>query len=89
MTRVVVTGMGIVSSIGNNVQEVLSSFHAGKSGITRAAKYAELGFRSRCRVRRRLSPKLLSIDAPCVSMVAERPGSCCAGSGHPRQRAGA
>ena len=46
MTRVVVTGMGIVSSIGNNVQEVLSNLHAGKSGVTRAAKYAELGFRS-------------------------------------------
>ena len=46
MTRVVVTGMGIVSSIGNNVQEVLSSLHAGRSGVTSAPKYAELGFRS-------------------------------------------
>jgi 3-oxoacyl-[acyl-carrier-protein] synthase-1 len=46
MTRVVVTGMGIVSSIGSNVQEVTASLHAGKSGITRAAKFAELGFRS-------------------------------------------
>jgi 3-oxoacyl-[acyl-carrier-protein] synthase-1 len=46
MRRVVVTGMGIVSSIGNNTQEVLSSLHAGRSGISRAEKYAELGFRS-------------------------------------------
>ena len=46
MRRVVVTGMGIVSSIGNNTQEVLSSLHEAKSGITRADKYAELGFRS-------------------------------------------
>ena len=46
MRRVVVTGMGIVSSIGSNVQEVTASLHAGKSGITRAAKFAELGFRS-------------------------------------------
>jgi len=46
MRRVVVTGMGIVSSIGNNTQEVLSSLHEAKSGITRSAKYAELGFRS-------------------------------------------
>src|ERR1700677_1514393 len=46
MRRVVVTGMGIVSSIGNNTQEVLASLHSGRSGITRAAKYAELGFRS-------------------------------------------
>ena len=46
MRRVVVTGMGIVSSIGNNAQEVLASLHAGRSGISRADKYAELGFRS-------------------------------------------
>ena len=46
MRRVVITGMGIVSSIGNNTQEVLASLHEAKSGITRAAKYAELGFRS-------------------------------------------
>ncbi|QAY94876.1 beta-ketoacyl-[acyl-carrier-protein] synthase I [Methylovirgula ligni] len=46
MRRVVVTGMGIVSSIGNNTQEVLSSLHEARSGIVRADKYAELGFRS-------------------------------------------
>ena len=46
MRRVVITGMGIVSSIGNNTQEVLASLHEAKSGITRADKYAELGFRS-------------------------------------------
>ena len=46
MKRVVVTGMGIVSSIGNNTQEVLASLREAKSGITRADKYAELGFRS-------------------------------------------
>ena len=45
MRRVVVTGMGIVSSIGNNVQEVTTSLHDTKSGIVRAEKYAELGFR--------------------------------------------
>src|SRR5690349_21097424 len=46
MRRVVVTGMGIVSSIGNSTQEVLASLREGKSGIGRAEKYAELGFRS-------------------------------------------
>ena len=46
MRRVVVTGMGIVSSIGNNTQEVLSSLHDARSGISRAMKQAELGFRS-------------------------------------------
>jgi 3-oxoacyl-[acyl-carrier-protein] synthase-1 len=45
MRRVVVTGMGIVSSIGNNTQEVLASLRESKSGIVRADKYAELGFR--------------------------------------------
>src|SRR5207244_11479843 len=46
MRRVVVTGMGIVSSIGNNTQEVLASLREARSGIVRADKYAELGFRS-------------------------------------------
>src|SRR3954463_12910423 len=45
MRRVVVTGMGIVSSIGNNTQEVTTNLREAKSGISRAAKYAELGFR--------------------------------------------
>jgi 3-oxoacyl-[acyl-carrier-protein] synthase I len=45
MKQVVVTGMGIVSSIGNNTQEVLASLREAKSGIVRAEKYAELGFR--------------------------------------------
>ena len=44
--RVVVTGMGIVSCIGNNVNEVLESLKAGKSGITFSPEYAEMGFRS-------------------------------------------
>ncbi len=45
MRRVVVTGMGIVSSIGNNTQEVLASLREAKSGIVKADKYAELSFR--------------------------------------------
>ena len=45
MRRVVVTGMGIVSSIGNNTQEVLASLREAKSGISRADRFAELGFR--------------------------------------------
>ncbi len=45
MRRVVVTGMGIVSSIGNNAQEVLASLREAKSGISRSDKYAELGFK--------------------------------------------
>src|SRR4030088_2797297 len=45
MRRVVVTGMGVISSIGNNTQEVLAGLREAKSGISRADKYAELGFR--------------------------------------------
>ena len=45
MKRVVVTGMGIVSSIGNSAQEVLASLREARSGIVKADTYAELGFR--------------------------------------------
>ena len=46
MKRVVITGMGIISCIGNNTKEVLEALKAGKSGITAAPEYAEMGFRS-------------------------------------------
>jgi 3-oxoacyl-[acyl-carrier-protein] synthase-1 len=59
MKRVVVTGMGIVSSIGNNTQEVLASLREAKSGIVRADRYAELGFR--CQVHG--APTLEASDA--------------------------
>ena len=45
MRRVVITGIGIVSSIGNNADEVLTSLKEAKSGIVAAPDYAELGFR--------------------------------------------
>ncbi len=46
MRRVVVTGLGIVSSIGNNQQEVTEALKAGTSGIERCDEFAEMGFRS-------------------------------------------
>lgn len=46
MRRVVITGLGIVSSLGNNKQEVMESLHAGKSGIVSAPEYTENGLRS-------------------------------------------
>ena len=46
MKRVVVTGMGIVSSIGNNCREVAVALEQGRSGISASAEYQELGFRS-------------------------------------------
>jgi len=45
MRRVVVTGLGVVSSIGNNANEVLASLREAKSGVVAAPEYAELGFR--------------------------------------------
>jgi 3-oxoacyl-[acyl-carrier-protein] synthase-1 len=45
MRRVAVTGIGIVSSIGNNANEVLASLHEARSGVVAAPKYAELGFK--------------------------------------------
>ncbi|MFZ1989886.1 MAG: beta-ketoacyl-ACP synthase I [Alphaproteobacteria bacterium] len=45
MRRVVITGLGIVSSIGNNVQEVLASLREGRSGVVKADEYEKLGFR--------------------------------------------
>ena len=46
MKRVVVTGLGIVSSIGNNAEEVLASLKSGASGIVASEEMAEHGFRS-------------------------------------------
>ena len=46
MRRVVITGMGIICSLGNNKQEVLDSLREGRSGIEFCAEYKELGFRS-------------------------------------------
>ncbi|QBR71158.1 beta-ketoacyl-[acyl-carrier-protein] synthase I [Beijerinckiaceae bacterium] len=57
MRRVVVTGMGIVSAIGNNSQEVLASLREAKSGIVKAEKYVELGFRSQVHGAPTLNPE--------------------------------
>jgi 3-oxoacyl-[acyl-carrier-protein] synthase I len=46
MRRVVVTGLGIISSIGNNAEEVTQSLYRAKSGIVRADDYVRMGFRS-------------------------------------------
>ena len=43
MRRVAITGVGIVSSIGNHVEEVTASLHNGTSGIVAAPEYTELG----------------------------------------------
>jgi len=53
---VVVTGFGIVSSIGNDAAEVTESLRSGRSGIERSDEYAELGFRSQVHAPVRLDP---------------------------------
>ncbi len=60
MRRVVITGMGIVSSIGNNVQEVTASLREARSGIVPADKYKELGFR--CQVHGQPNYDLDTVD---------------------------
>jgi 3-oxoacyl-[acyl-carrier-protein] synthase-1 len=69
MRRVVVTGLGIVSSIGNNTQEVLASLHDARSGIVRADKYAELGFRCQVHGAPTLNPEGM-IDRRAMRFLA-------------------
>ena len=59
MRRVVVTGLGIVSCIGNDANEVATNLKAGKSGITKDEKMAELGFRSQISGRPEIDAKAL------------------------------
>ena len=56
MRRVVVTGLGIVSSLGNNAQQVAAALRQGQSGIAYSEEYAELGLRSRVYGPIRLDP---------------------------------
>ena len=70
MRRVVVTGMGIVSSIGNNTQEVLASLREAKSGISRAEEYAKLGFRSQVEGAPSLNPSD-SVDRRAMRFLGE------------------
>jgi 3-oxoacyl-[acyl-carrier-protein] synthase-1 len=54
MRRVVVTGMGIVSSIGDSLNEVLESLREGRSGLTHSPEMAEMGFKSQVHGRPRI-----------------------------------
>lgn len=56
MRRVVITGIGIVSSIGNDAEEVARSLKEGRSGISFAPDYAEHGFRSQIHGKPDLEP---------------------------------
>ncbi|VTU07364.1 3-oxoacyl-ACP synthase [Actinobacillus indolicus] len=56
MKRVVITGIGIISSIGNNKEEVLASLKEGKSGIEFVPEFAEVGMRSQVAGTIKLNP---------------------------------
>ena len=56
MRRVVITGLGIISSIGNNQEEVLASLKNSTSGISFAEDYAEHGFRSQVHGMPKINP---------------------------------
>ena len=70
MRRVVVTGMGIVSSIGNNTQEVLASLREAKSGITRAEDFVSRGFRCQVQGMPTLDPAG-SVDRRALRFLAK------------------
>ncbi len=73
MRRVVVTGMGIVSSIGNNTQEVLASLREAKSGIRRAQDYADRGFRCKVHGQPQLNPEDV-VDKRVMRFMGEGSG---------------
>lgn len=73
MRRVVVTGMGIVSSIGNNTQEVLASLREAKSGIRKAEDQAERGFRSQVSGQPQLNPEDV-VDKRVMRFMGEGSG---------------
>jgi 3-oxoacyl-[acyl-carrier-protein] synthase I len=70
MRRVVVTGMGIVSSIGNNTQEVLASLREAKSGISHAEDFASHGFRCQVQGMPTLDPSG-SVDRRAMRFLAQ------------------
>lgn len=70
MKRAVITGIGIVSSIGNNQQEVLASLKAGRSGITHAQEFADLGLRSQVWGNIKLNPSEL-IDRKAMRFMGD------------------
>lgn len=70
MKRAVITGLGIVSSIGNNQAEVLASLKAGRSGITYSQEFADLGLRSQVWGNIKLDPSTL-IDRKAFRFMAD------------------
>ncbi len=70
MRRVVVTGMGIVSAIGNNTQEVLASLREARSGISHAESFAQMGFKCQVQGAPSLNPAE-SVDRRAMRFLGE------------------
>lgn len=70
MRRVAITGMGIVSSIGNNVAEVTDAMKAARSGLRRSDSFAEMGFRSQVEGRPKMDAEAL-VDRRTRRFMAE------------------
>lgn len=73
MRRVVITGIGIVSSIGVDANEVLVSLREARSGIRAAPEYAELGFRSQVEAKPQLDWETL-VDRRAARFLAQGTG---------------
>ncbi|KAI6244233.1 Beta-ketoacyl synthase [Aphelenchoides fujianensis] len=71
MRRVVVTGLGIVSSIGNNANEVLASLREAKSGVVAAPEYAELGFRCQDEISHERTGLIVGSGGPSTRVIVE------------------
>ena len=69
MNRVVITGIGIISCLGNNKNEVLASLLASKSGLTFNAEYKENGMR--CHISGQVNPNLDVIDRKMLRFMSE------------------
>ena len=75
MRRVVVTGIGIVSSIGDNKEQVTTSLKEARSGVVAAPEYAELGFRCQVHAKPALDWEK-AIDRRAARFLAEGTGWC-------------
>ena len=70
MRRAVITGIGVISSIGNNKEEVLASLKAGKSGITYSEQFEQYNLRSRVWGNIKLDPSEL-IDRKVMRFMGD------------------
>ena len=69
MNRVVITGLGVISCLGNDSKEVLSSLKASKSGLSINQDYVDNGMR--CHVSGQVNPDLTTINRKMLRFMSE------------------